>query len=384
VGGGGTGEARAIDRAHARDVVERQTKPQHWKAITPANGRVSLNWMLRLDRLALGEVDWEALDGLPDRVLGQTREWLSFLAETQGAEPVVAALREDATTVGYFTGLVFRRFGVRILGSPFPGWTTPFIGFNLISVRAGQEPLDALQQFAFADLGCLHVELRNRPPLDTRSVALAWERASEPTLLIDLTPSEDELLASMSSSRRRNIRLSERNGIRVEQATDLGFAEDYYTQLGDVFAKQGLVPTYGVERVRALIRHLLPTGRLLLLRARTEDGRCVATGIYPAFNGLAQFWGGASWRPDQHLRPNEAVMWHAIRYWKDRGVQTLDLGYGADYKRAWGALSEQDFPYLRRTRLRALRGARSLAKDAISLSRRARGAVSSARVKSRA
>jgi hypothetical protein len=380
--GGGTGEAGAVGCARGRDVVERQAEPQHGMVITPASARVSPNWMLRLDRLALGEVDWEALDALPDRVLGQTREWLSFLAETQDAEPVVAALREDEATVGYFTGLVFRRFGVRILGSPFPGWTTPFIGFNRTGVHEAGEPLDALEQFAFAELGCLHLELRNRMPLDAGSLPPSWERASEPTLLLDLTPSEEELLATMSSSRRRNIRQSERNGIRVEQASDLGFADDYHAQLRDVFAKQGLVPTYGVERVRALIRHLLPTGRLLLLRALTEDGRCAATGIYPAFNGLAQFWGGASWRPDQHLRPNEAVMWHAIRYWKGRGMQTLDMGYGADYKRAWGALSEQDFPYLRRARLSALRQARALAKDAISLSRRARGAVRSARIKS--
>jgi hypothetical protein len=340
--------------------------------------------MLRLDRLDLADLDWEGLDALPDRVLGQTREWLSFLAETQDAEPVVAALREHATTVGYFTGLVFRRFGVRVLGSPFPGWTTPFIGFNLTAVHNAGSPLAALERFAFTELGCLHVELRNRSALDTGNVSQGWEQASEPTLLLDLTPSEEELLAAMSSSRRRNIRQSERNGIQVEQATDLAFADDYYAQLRDVFAKQGLVPTYGVERVRALIRHLLPTGRLLLLRALSEDGRCVATGIYPAFNGLGQFWGGASWRPDQHLRPNEAVMWHAIRYWKDRGVQTLDMGYGAAYKRAWGEPSEQDFPHLRRPRLRALRQARALAKDAILLSRRARGVVRSARVKSRA
>jgi hypothetical protein len=340
--------------------------------------------MLRLERLTLAEVDWEGLDALPDRVLGQTREWLSFLAETQDAEPVVAALQEGQSTLGYFTGLVFRRFGVRILGSPFPGWTTSFIGFNLTSVPDAGEPLDALERFAFAELGCLHLELRNRPPLDTENAVPGWEIAPEPTLLFDLTRSEEELLAAMSSSRRRNVRLAERNGIQVEQATDLGFADDYYSQLCDVFAKQGLVPTYGVERVRALIRHLLPTGRLLLLRARTEDGRCVATGIYPAFNELAQFWGGASWRPDQHLRPNEAVMWHAIRYWKDQGVRSLDMGHGAEYKRSWGALSEQDFPYLRRARVRALRQARSLAEDAISLSRRAHGAVRSARIKSRA
>jgi CelD/BcsL family acetyltransferase involved in cellulose biosynthesis len=335
--------------------------------------------MLRLERLAAEDCDWTTLEALPDRVIGQTPEWLSFLAETQAAEPVLAGVADGETTVGYFSGLVVRRFGVRILGSPFPGWTTPFMGFNL-SVEPTppftNELLRALERFAFGELGCLHIELRDRQ-LSSALGTPGWESASDPTLVLDLTPTEDELLSRMAASRRRNIRLAARNGIEVEQANELAFADDYYAQLEEVFAKQGLVPTYGIERVRSLIRHLGPTGRLLLLRAKAPDGRCVATGIYPGFNGLAQFWGGASWRSHQHMRPNEAVMWHAIRYWRDRGARTLDMGYGADYKRAWGDPVERDFPSLRRPRLRGLLRARNVAQEAAQLSRRARGALRS-------
>jgi hypothetical protein len=331
--------------------------------------------MLRLERLDVASCDWGSLDVLPDRVLGQTREWLAFLSETQGGQPVVARLLDGETALGFFTGLVFRRFGVRILGSPFPGWTTPFVGFNLKEPVEPRGLLPALERFAFKDLACMHVELRDKHLRPGSVAPEGWVLGPEPTLLLDLTPSEDELLARMSSSRRRNIRLAERNGIQIEEATDSAFADDYYTQLEDVFGKQSLVPTYGIERVRALIRHLLPTGRLLLLRARTENGRCIATGIYPGFNGVAQFWGGASWRSDQSLRPNEAVMWHAIRFWRSRGVRELDLGYGAEYKRAWGDLVEVDIPYLRRSRVPGLLQARRVAKDAARMSQRARGAV---------
>ena len=80
----------------------------------------------------------------------------------------------------------------------------------------------------------------------------------------------------------------------VEEAQDLAFADDYYAQLKDVFAKQSLVPTYEVERVRELIKNLLPTGMLLLLRARDQEGNCIATGIFPAMNKTMYFRGGAS------------------------------------------------------------------------------------------
>ena len=63
------------------------------------------------------DVPWQALDRFDDRVVFQTREWLNFIAESQRATPVVAEIRDDDTVAGYFSGLVVRKFGVRILGS---------------------------------------------------------------------------------------------------------------------------------------------------------------------------------------------------------------------------------------------------------------------------
>src|SRR5271157_5720993 len=92
---------------------------------------------------------------------------------------------------------------------------------------------------------------------------------------------------------------TEKSGATIEEASDEDFAEEYYDQLKDVFGKQGPVPTYDLARVRQLIKHLRPTGRLLLLRARNAEGRCIATGIYPAMNRLSHSWGNASYSKDQ-------------------------------------------------------------------------------------
>ena len=109
----------------------------------------------------------------------------------------------------------------------------------------------------------------------------------------------------------------------VEEASAAGFADEYYAQLQDVFAKQGLRPTYGVDRVRELIRCVHPTGRLLLVRALGPEGEPIASGIFPAMNRTAYFWGGASWRSHQILRPNEAIFWFAMRDWKARGMSAV-------------------------------------------------------------
>jgi hypothetical protein len=75
----------------------------------------------------------------------------------------------------------------------------------------------------------------------------------------------------------------------IQEANDKGFVDDYYSQLRNVFAKQHLVPTYGMGRVSALIRHLQPTGNLLL-RAIDAEGHGIATGIVPAMHDRAYFW----------------------------------------------------------------------------------------------
>ena len=41
--------------------------------------------MIRLERVAAPDVPWAELDDAPDRTVAQTRAWLDFLVETQGA-----------------------------------------------------------------------------------------------------------------------------------------------------------------------------------------------------------------------------------------------------------------------------------------------------------
>jgi hypothetical protein len=290
---------------------------------------------LRLERIHPSGDDWRALDDLPGRELFQTRAWVDFVADSQQAEPVVAALLRDDTTVGYFTGLVIRRLGLRILGSPLPGWTTPRMGFTLTGEVSRTEAAEALSHFAFSGLRCVHLELGDRQLGVDDLDGTPFESTLEHTFELALG-SDDDIFGGFSSACRRAVRKAEKVGVVVEEAHGTEFADEYYEQLVGVFARQGLTPTYGVDRVRRLITHLEPTGRLLLLRARSPEGESIATAIFPGFAGTAYFFGGASVRSQQILRPNEALFWRAMRHWRDRGVTTFDFGGGGDYKLRYG------------------------------------------------
>jgi hypothetical protein len=284
------------------------------------------------------QADWARLDAFADRTVFQTREWLHFVRETQRAKIVLCELCDGDQTVGYFSGLAFSRFGVRILGSSFPGWTTPYMGFNLIRGVSRKAALAAIERIAWDTLKCLHMEVSD--PFfsveDGRENGFATE--AYVSYRSDLTETEDKIFAKMDSACRRCVRKAEKSGVTIEEAHDPGFADEYYEQLKDVFAKQTLVPTYSIERVRALIRNLEPVGRVLLVRARDPEGKCIATGIFPGYNKIAEFWGNASFRSSQNLRPNEAIHWYVMRYWKQRGVAVYDWGGEGTYKEKYGCV----------------------------------------------
>ncbi len=249
----------------------------------------------RLDRhLRLERADAKTLrpvEDYADFTVFQTEAWLAFVKETQDGEPVFAKLLADNQVVGRFTGVIFRKSGLRILGSPAPGWTTSYMGFNLEEGVSRRAAVDAFRRSAFREFGCIHFELLDRRVSIEDAEALGLKYQTVPGFEIDLTLPEEQVFSGMSPACRRCVRKAEKSGITIEQATDNGFVHDYYRQLLDVFAKQGLTPTYSEARVRALVKHLLPTGRLLLLRARNADGDCVATGIFPAANDFMYFWG---------------------------------------------------------------------------------------------
>jgi len=326
-----------------------------------------------LERICYQRADWDRINAFPDRIVFQTREWVDFLAKTQNAEPVLAVVCDAGEEVGYFTGLIVRRFGLRILGSPFPGWTTDYLGFNLAPGACRREAAKALIEFAYRRLRCAHVELRDRHLRVGDLDGSRWEAdSSRKTFLVDISGDESEVFARMSSACRRAVRKGIKAGVRAQVAEGEGFADEYYQQLRGVFARQSLVPTYSVERVRDLIHYLEGTGRLLLLRALANDDRGIATGIFIAFNGTAYFWGGASVREDQILRPNEAIFWAAMKWARAKGCSTLDMGGGGEYKRRYGG-RELWVPWFRSSRVPGLAEMRNAAKAVVEVSQHWRG-----------
>jgi hypothetical protein len=163
------------------------------------------------------------------------------------------------------------------------------------------------------------------------------------TFYVDLEAPEDTILARMRSTTRNYIRQAARKKLQAEISTDVSFADEYDAQLHEVFLRQGLVPTYGLERVRRLIENLQPTGQLLLLRISAPNGKSVATGIFIGRNRTAVLWGAAFLRAEADLHPNELLHWEAMRHWRARGASRYDMGGSGEYKAKYGGVATPTF-----------------------------------------
>jgi hypothetical protein len=315
---------------------------------------------LSLERISYGAATWDAtLARYPDAEVYHSSAWLAYLWESKRAQPVVAEVRDGGRVVGHFVGAIVGRMGLRILGSPLRGWGTGYMGFLLDPGVDRRAAVDALPRFAFRNLGCIHLEIADRGLTAEAMQGSGFTVERGMTYVADLTGSTDAVLGRMRSTTRNYVRQGQRKGLTTEVATDEAFVPEFYEQLTEVFLRQGLAPTYGIERAERMVRHVAPSGQLLRLRVRAPDGRSLATGLFVGRGRIVVLWGAAFVRALGEYHPNELLHWEAMRYWQARGAQIYDMGGGGDYKAKYGGAPTPTAHFFR-SRYGALKYARSL------------------------
>jgi peptidoglycan pentaglycine glycine transferase (the first glycine) len=145
------------------------------------------------------------------------------------------------------------------------------------------------------------------------------------TLLVDLAPGEDALLARMKQKSRYNIRLAERKGVTVRP----GSPADYgllYRMYAETSLRDGFV-----IRDEGYYRHVWETfqqaGMAEPLIAEVE-GQPVAAVVVFRFAGTAYYLYGMSRQEHREKMPNHLLQWEAMRRARQAGCQAYDL---------WGA-----------------------------------------------
>lgn len=166
---------------------------------------------------------------------------------------------------------------------------------------------------------------------------------------LDLAASEADLFARLKESTRRNVRKARREGVEISIGTSEELVEDFY-RLNCLTRREHGLPPQPLSFFRKVHEHVLERGAGCVVLA-TLRGRSIGGAVYLHFGRNALYKFGASDSRFLSLRPNDLVMWEAIRRYHDRGF--LRLGFGRTewqheglrrYKLSWG-VQEQVKPY---------------------------------------
>lgn len=139
---------------------------------------------------------------------------------------------------------------------------------------------------------------------------------------VDLTRTENELLASFNSKTRYNIRLAERKGVKVSiDNSDKAF-EKYIKLTRQTVERQKFYAHN--EKYHRLMWKYLKKDIANLLVAKYKN-RTLATWILFKFGKFLYYPYGASTEEHKELMASNLMMWEAIKFGKKLNLQTFDL-----------------------------------------------------------
>src|ERR687886_1103347 len=140
------------------------------------------------------------------------------------------------------------------------------------------------------------------------------------TLVVDLSRSEEELLARMKAKTRYNVRLAARKGVEVVEPDDFEASwGTFYGLMKATADRAGYPIRRSEEYLRENMREMHSAGRGHLFLA-VHEGASLA-GIYVYTFGK-KYWyihGGSS-NEKRALMPNYLLQWEAMRWAKRRGL----------------------------------------------------------------
>ncbi|MBN1811282.1 MAG: peptidoglycan bridge formation glycyltransferase FemA/FemB family protein [Anaerolineae bacterium] len=144
------------------------------------------------------------------------------------------------------------------------------------------------------------------------------------TIVVDIAPGEDTILAAMKQKTRYNVRLASRKGVTAREATEADLPAFHA-----LMAATGERDAFGVHTpayYEAAYRLFVPLGWARLLLAEVEEEAVAAVMVF-ALPPRSWYFYGASSDAHREKMPAYLLQWEAIRWAKSLGCITYDL-YG--------------------------------------------------------
>ncbi len=141
------------------------------------------------------------------------------------------------------------------------------------------------------------------------------------TIVVNITPEEERILAAMKQKTRYNIRVALRKGVTIREATDGDLP--IFFRLMQATGKRDHFGIHNLDYFRTLFSLFAPERAALLLAE--VHGEPVAGLIVLAHPPTAYYLFGASSNSHREKMPTYLLQWEAMLWAKSKGCQKYDL-----------------------------------------------------------
>jgi len=142
--------------------------------------------------------------------------------------------------------------------------------------------------------------------------------------LIDLRKPLEEIFRSFSSSCRRNIRKSERNGVLIEEITSKDKVKVFYALLKKTYSK-ARIPFADFSLFASAFDKLYSRDMAKFFLAKSGD-QYIAGRVILLFKGKIFDWYAGSDHDYSNFYPNEMLVWRILKWGSQNGFHTFDFG----------------------------------------------------------
>jgi lipid II:glycine glycyltransferase (peptidoglycan interpeptide bridge formation enzyme) len=265
----------------------------------------------------------------------QSWEWGDIL-EIEGKEILRVGVIDDNNQILAAATLVKTPLGLNLIGSAvnYFYWYAPRGPiFNGKSPAANCE----LEKFLLSEIKKIDrraIFLRIEPkgiPADGLGLPLKKTLDLQPrkTLILDLTPDEEELLSAMNQKTRYNIRLAEKKGVEIVAGAKADFSE--FWRLMSLTGDRDNFRLHHSEHYQKLIDSDPDGGFIKLFFARYQN-RNIAAGLFCFYGGRATYLHGASDNEFRNVMAPYLLQWFVIKMAKKTGCNYYDF-CGIDEKK---------------------------------------------------
>jgi hypothetical protein len=253
----------------------------------------------------------------PDYSFFHSAAWARVLCDTYQYTPLYFTLIDNGKLLALIPVMEANSYltGRRGVSLPFTDYCEPLITHGIQFSSVFQNIIDYGKRRKWR-----YLELRG----GNTHLPFAMTATSYYGHILDLDEGAEDVFSRFRGSTRRNIRKAEREGVNVAILTSLDSVSEFYKLHCLTRRKHGL-PPQPYRFFNNIHRDVISKGLgfVALVSYRNEY---IAGAMFFHFGQAAFYKYAASDCQHQHLRPNNLIIWEAIKRYSKNGYKTLCFG----------------------------------------------------------